>query len=321
MNPDYRPYGTWTLLLACIVIFVRFGLARATDDYGTNYLDAGAATPALVATGQWWRLLTSNFVHFGFLHILMNGIGIYYLGPRLEFELGLKRYLILFIVTGTVGGAYANLLCDPYIPSAGASGGLFGMLGAYMALGIRSGQGLMEYFQTPAGRSMGSILLINLVFGLVVPQISLAAHIGGFVAGLLLCLYAYRLGRLPIRPAAAIATWLGFVFCIVFVVQPVHRTWYLGRSYWLAEGPREKALVESLVLRIPATERGPLILLEEFRKNQRDGRITIRIPGSASVVAGYLWRYWGIPLETAQEMADARAAGEAGRIPEDPWKP
>jgi rhomboid protease GluP len=321
VNPDYRPYGTWTILLACLIVFVQFGLSQSTDDYGSNYLEAGAATPALVATGQWWRLLTANFVHFGFFHILMNGIGIYYLGPRLEFELGLRRYLTLFLVSGTVGGAFAVLLYPPYVSMAGASGGLFGMLGAYMAIGVRSGQGLGDYFQSPAGRSMGSILLINLVYGLVVPQISLAGHIGGFLAGLCLCLFAFRLGRLPIRRTSAFATWLCFLFCLIYTLHPVHRTWFLGRQYWLSDGVKEQAFMDALLLRVPPTQRGPIILLQEFRNNQRKGTVEIHIQGGESIVAVNLWEHWGIPIWNAKEMAEARELQDASKIPLDPWKP
>ncbi len=319
MNPDYRPYGTWALLLACILVFLRFDLSVPTDRLLSNYLDAGAATPALVATGEWWRMITANFVHFGFLHILMNGIGIFYLGPRLEFELGLRRFLTLFLVSGTVGLCFALLFLSPDEMLAGASSGLFGMLGAYMALGIRQGVGAMNYFQSPSGRAMGSILLINLVLGLVVRNISLTGHIGGFLAGLCLCLYSFRLGRLPLRPANVAATWLAFLGCILFVLHPIHRTWFLGRQYWVAEESRVEAYGKALRLRISSKRMPNLILLEEYRQTQRSGEDRFVIRGDKGAAESVL-RSWGIPDSNVIDMAQAREDKDPGGIPADPWK-
>ena len=323
MNPDYRPYGTWAILLACVIVFVQFGLSQSTDDYGSNYLEAGAATPALVATGQWWRLLTANFVHFGFFHILMNGIGIYYLGPRLEFELGLKRYLTLFLVSGTVGGAFAVLLYPPLRVDGRRIrrplwdvGSLHGHRSAKRA---RARRLLPESCWKVHGLHPAD--QPRLWPGLVVPQISLAGHIGGFLAGLCLCLFAFRLGRLPIRLTSALATWLCFLFCLIYTLHPVHRTWFLGRQYWLSDGVKEQAFMDALLLRVPPTQRGPIILLQEFRNNQRKGTVEIHIQGGESIVAVNLWEHWGIPIWNAKEMAEARELQDASKIPVDPWKP
>jgi len=321
MNPDYRPYGTWLLLAACILVYIKFGLSDPVDSYMSNYLDAGVASPGLVATGQWWRMLTANFVHFGFFHILMNGVGIYYLGPRLEFELGLTRYLVLFLVSGTVGLAFAMLFLPPDGLIAGASAGLFGMLGAYMALGIRHGLGAMNYFQSPSGRAMGSILLINLVFGLVVRNVSLTGHIGGFLVGLALCLYSFRLGRLPIRRAAALAAWIAFAGCVLYVVHPVNRTWFLGRQYWRADRQQQTTYEEALSLRMPAAYPAPFYLLRDFVESRRTGEAKFRVGGSEAAATRVLMEYWGIPETRAEAMAQARKDKDVQAIPADPWKP
>ena len=321
MNPDFRPYGTWLLLLACILIYLRFDLSQSADAYDSNFFAAGISTPALVASGQFWRIFTANFVHFGFFHILMNGVGIYFLGPRLEFELGIKRYLTLFLVSGTVGLSFALLFMPPSGALAGASAGLFGMLGAYMALGIRHGLGAMNYFQSPSGRAMGSILLINLVFGLVIRNISLTGHIGGFLVGLALCLFSFRIGKLPVRPASAVATGLAFFCCVLWVLHPVHRTWFLGRHYWFAEGSRAASDLEALKLQIPDEDRGRLTLLQEFKESQRTGQAAFHIPGGQRTAEKVLLHYWGIPLTRAEDMAEARETRNPAGIPTDPWKP
>ncbi len=140
----------------------------------------------LVADGEWYRLVSSLFLHFGFFHLLMNMVAVWIYGLEVEREEGPIRTVALFLVAGIAGGAAAFVFHSPLAQVAGASGGVFGLLGVALVRTVRAGR--------PAQQLVG-ILVINLFIGIAVPNISLAAHGGGFAAGVL---YAFG-STLPAR--------------------------------------------------------------------------------------------------------------------------
>ncbi|MHC5903584.1 rhomboid family intramembrane serine protease [Streptomyces sp. S6] len=130
-----------------------------------------------VAEGQWYRLLTSMFLHGSILHILSNGLSLWWIGGPLEAALGRARYLALFFVSGLAGSALTYLLADPGQASLGASGAIFGVFGAMAVLMRRQ-----RYDMRP----MIAILVINLVITFGWSGIAWQAHVGGLVAGVLI---------------------------------------------------------------------------------------------------------------------------------------
>lgn len=128
----------------------------------------------LVADGEWYRLVTSLFLHFGVFHLLMNMLAVWIFGLEVERREGPLRVVAIFVVTGILGGATAFLFHPASIQVAGASGGVFGLLGVALVRTVRSGQ---------SAQPIVALLLINLFIGITVPDISIAAHAGGFVAG------------------------------------------------------------------------------------------------------------------------------------------
>ncbi len=135
-------------------------------------------TPAILA-GQWWRLVTAIFLHGSLLHVAFNGYALANLGPAIEGAIGSRRFLVVFVGTGVASFAVSALLM-PGVPSLGASGALFGLIGFGIGYGWRR------------GGSLGALkddLVRWAIFGLVLllaPGIDHAAHAGGFVAGLVL---------------------------------------------------------------------------------------------------------------------------------------
>ncbi len=128
-----------------------------------------------VKEGQWYRLLTCGFLHYGLIHLAFNGYAMWNVGQVLERGLGRWRFLALFIVS-VLGGSAGALLLTPNVPTAGASGGLFGFFAAGF-MGSRA-RGI------PFGASgWGPTLLVNLFITLSIPGISLGGHAGGAVAG------------------------------------------------------------------------------------------------------------------------------------------
>ncbi|GAA3122786.1 rhomboid family intramembrane serine protease [Streptomyces echinatus] len=128
-----------------------------------------------VAEGQYYRLLTSMFLHGGYAHIVFNMLGLWWVGGPLEAALGRARYLALYFVSGLAGSALTYLIAAPNQPSLGASGAIFGLFGATAVLMRR-----LNYDMRP----VLALLVINLIFTFNSSlNISWEAHIGGLVAG------------------------------------------------------------------------------------------------------------------------------------------
>src|SRR3954471_7738333 len=102
-------------------------------------LQMGALIPAMVAQGEAWRLVTSAFLHSGFVHLGMNMLSLYFLGSFAEISFGRSRFLALYLISG-IGGGLAYLYFGPFnAPAVGASGAIFGLLGGVFGFAIRRG--------------------------------------------------------------------------------------------------------------------------------------------------------------------------------------
>ena len=124
--------------------------------------------------GEWWRLITAAFLHYGPIHLGMNMLALWWLGQPVEAALGRARFALIYFVSGIAGSAGA-LLLSPNSVTVGASGAIFGILGALFVL---------EYHAT--GRLMGqamTLIVINIGFSFAVPNISIGGHLGGLAAG------------------------------------------------------------------------------------------------------------------------------------------
>ena len=139
-----------------------------------------------VAEGEWWRLLTAAFLHGSVLHIGMNMLMLWWIGAPVEEALGRGRFLALYLVSALAGSAGA-LLLSPGAFTVGASGAIFGILGAAL---VFERQGLHVL-----GGSALSIILLNLVLTFAIPNISIGGHLGGLVGGALCGLALSRFGR------------------------------------------------------------------------------------------------------------------------------
>ncbi len=145
-----------------------------------DLIRSGALETQLVASGDWWRLLTCVFVHIGIIHILFNLYALLSVSSFLEADLGSARYFSLFLLAG-LGGSAASYLFHPRVVSAGASGAIFGLIGFAIAYYRREG--------SARGRDIRAFMmrwaLYAFVFGLFVRADNFA-HAGGFAAGFVL---------------------------------------------------------------------------------------------------------------------------------------
>jgi membrane associated rhomboid family serine protease len=129
-----------------------------------------------VAHGEYWRLLTAAFLHGSVLHIALNMYALYLFGPAVEAALGRARFLALYLASALGGSALSYFFSDPRTPSLGASGAIFGLLGAFLVLNRKLGRD---------SSSVLVLIVINLAFGFIAPNIDWRAHIGGMITGAL----------------------------------------------------------------------------------------------------------------------------------------
>ena len=146
----------------------------------TTVLDDGALIPALVAEGQVWRLVSSVFLHSGFVHLGLNMLSLYFLGSFVEVTFGRGRFLALYALSGLSGGIAYLYFGGFGSPAVGASGAIFGLLGGVLGYALRRGS---FSWQNPVIRQLLILLAINLWIGLSIPNVSNTAHMGGLAGG------------------------------------------------------------------------------------------------------------------------------------------
>ena len=139
-----------------------------------------------VANGDWWRLITSAFLHANLIHIAFNMYFLWFVGSAVESALGRGRFIAVYLISGLAGSAGA-LVFTPTSPTVGASGALFGLLGAALVLERQRSYVL--------GGSAAALILINLILSFSLSNISVGGHIGGLIGGILCALVLSRFGR------------------------------------------------------------------------------------------------------------------------------
>jgi rhomboid protease GluP len=140
--------------------------------------------PLTVGAHQYWRLLTSCFVHFGIIHIGFNMYVLYQIGPFIEMVFGRARYLAIYLLAG-LGGSLVSLWIHPMSVGAGASGAIFGLYGAVFGFLLIKRGVLNPAVVSSIGKSAGIFVLYNIVYGTISRTTDLSAHFGGLITGFL----------------------------------------------------------------------------------------------------------------------------------------
>lgn len=171
-----RPVATYGLIGANVLVFLLTVAASGSvmANSASGLFQDLALAPILVAEGDWWRLVASGFLHYGPIHLAANMLALWVLGRDLEAVLGAPRYLAVYAVALLGGSASVMLLENPGSATAGASGAVFGLMGAIAVV-------LLKLRRSP--RPVLTVIALNVAISLVVPGISLWAHLGGLVAG------------------------------------------------------------------------------------------------------------------------------------------
>jgi len=181
------PVVTYALIAVNALVFLAMLFTSSSFPSLTNpqMLRWGADFGPLTLNGQWWRMLTSCFLHFSFIHIGMNMFILYQVGVLTEKLFGNVRYLVLYLLAG-LGGSVVSLFSHPLSVSAGASGAVFGVYGGLLGFLLVQRGVVPTRVSLGIGRSAGVFLVYNLVWGLSSPGTDIQAHGGGLVSGLIL---------------------------------------------------------------------------------------------------------------------------------------
>jgi rhomboid protease GluP len=170
----------------------------------------GAMVPVLVAQGEFWRLVTAMFLHVGILHLAFNSFALYLFGSLVEGSIGSARFIAIYVISGLCAGAASFTFSAPGTVAAGASGAVFGLLGAWLAFNLRR-----RSLSLAQANIQGALMLIgiNLALGFLLPGIDNVAHLGGLAAGVVAGIAAEGIGRGKASRAITQAT--GFAILVV----------------------------------------------------------------------------------------------------------
>ncbi|MGH2699441.1 MAG: rhomboid family intramembrane serine protease [Actinomycetota bacterium] len=208
--------GVYAIIGINVVVWI---IQLLVPDFTGRFADV----PQAVATGEWWRLITSMFMHadagsFFLLHILLNCYILYIYGPEVEQLYGTPTFLAMYLTSGFLGNAFSYAFGPFFISSLGASGAVFGVVGILIAYLFkrRHSAALGDYL-----RGLLFFVGLNLVFGFTVPGINNWAHIGGLVGGLAL---GALMDRRRAKPGHLVAAASVLAIVVIGVTMVVWRT-------------------------------------------------------------------------------------------------
>jgi membrane associated rhomboid family serine protease len=198
---------TRALVVILIVVFAFEVLKGGADSLLSgpspdSLVQMGGSVGALIAAGQYWRLITPMFLHAGLLHLFFNAYALWIFGSMLEPDIGSSRFLVSYLVTGFAASAASYAFLDPQTVGIGASGAIFGIFGVFLVYNYRRRDTALGL----ARLRMGLVLLaINALLGFTIAGIDWRAHVGGLIAGLAIGVAVDARGRDDYRRVAFIA--------------------------------------------------------------------------------------------------------------------
>jgi len=175
---QFIPFLTYIFLGINLIVFILMTLAGGSTEQRV-LIAFGAKVNTLIQAGEIWRLLTSTFIHIGYLHLVFNLYALWSLGPFSEERFGHGRFFVIYIMSG-LGGSIASFFFSSAL-SAGASGAIFGLLGSLLYYSLKR----PLLWKSGFGMNLVIVILINFGFGLTQPGIDNFAHLGGLLMGII----------------------------------------------------------------------------------------------------------------------------------------
>lgn len=185
-----KAYITAVLIIVNVLVFFVLTAQGMTEDPEFMLYHGAMYVPYVAEAGEYYRLFTSLFLHFGFEHLMNNMVILLIIGWNLELEIGKIKYLLIYFGSGLCGNVVSALLdirMEEYAVSAGASGAIFGLIGALLYVAIRNhGQ-----IGNITGRGILFMIIVSLYYGFTSTGVDNAAHIGGLISGFILAILLY----------------------------------------------------------------------------------------------------------------------------------
>jgi rhomboid protease GluP len=210
--------------------------------------------------GEWWRLLTSNYIHIGLPHILFNMWVLWSAGPLVERLMGNTGFVIVYVMSG-VFGSLISLLWNPLVVSAGASGAVFGIYGCLLGILLLERDSIPTPVLKHLGGSTVAFVAYNVIYGLGTEGIDMAAHVGGLITGFL-CGLAMR----SLATRSVNRRWVSNAIVSTFGATVI--------ALAIVSGLGHVADVESALMRFGAVEERVLALLDETMARAQSGALS-----------------------------------------------
>ena len=170
------PYITYIIMGICFIMFLITGMGNDTG----VLIEYGANLDVLVKNGEYYRLLTSMFLHSGLFHLFFNMYALYIIGPQVESFFGKTKYLIIYLLSG-ISGSLLSVAFNVNTVSVGASGAIFGLFGALLYFGYN----YRGYLGNVIKSQILPVVIINLIFGFISTGVDVAGHVGGLIGGII----------------------------------------------------------------------------------------------------------------------------------------
>lgn len=179
-------FATYLLMATNLLVWLAVELNGGSMDGDTLYRFGAMQPEAFLQGHQYWRLFSSLFLHIGFMHLVVNLFGIYIFGSRLEHYTSTTQFVVIYFGAGLMGGlisfGLAVLMNDMTVLSAGASGAIYGLIGAVLVISRVAGRPI----ENLTSYMLWLYFMIGIIFSLVDINVSAGAHLGGFIGGLLI---------------------------------------------------------------------------------------------------------------------------------------
>jgi rhomboid protease GluP len=186
-SPNLPSLATKLLIAINVAVFI-YQVSRGATNDGVEFVQMGAAYSPFLAEGQWWRIFTAQFLHWGAAHLAFNMLGLWILGRTVEAMVGFWRYIGLYLISGAGGmliaWGVAELTPDSHpIILLGASASVLGLVGTQAAVSLLAYRYTGSVVAKAQLNAMTQIVILQAVFDMMVPEVSSTAHIGGAAVG------------------------------------------------------------------------------------------------------------------------------------------
>ena len=182
---------TIILVAANVIVFFALSFIGMTEDAGFMVEHGAVYIPYIIERGEYYRIFTAMFLHFGFEHLMNNMLMLAVIGWHLEQETGRLKFLIIYFGSGAGGmllSIWRHIHTGDYAVSAGASGAIFGLIGALLYIAFRNHGRIGEL----TGRGLLFMAALSLYYGFSSGGVDNMAHIGGLLSGVLIAVLVYR---------------------------------------------------------------------------------------------------------------------------------